>query len=203
MSFLGGLNPVSLLATSMLGPIGGIVAQLAQQVISQVGQQLIQQLGQQLGVPQGAIEDAKGIFADQLGGGQGGIGGGANSVNDALEQLGQATGASPAEIGQAQGDFQQSIDKILNDLAEGSDVKEAKGNGKVPSWLMAMAKALGGKMDKMAKDLEKMSKEISDGNSGKSTEFTAMSQQFSILSNAASTGLKAIGEAMSSMARKQ
>ena len=44
---IGSFNPISLLATAALGPLGGIVAQLATQVLSQMGQQVIQQMGQQ------------------------------------------------------------------------------------------------------------------------------------------------------------
>lgn len=199
---IGGFNPVSLLATAALGPLGGIVAQLAQQVVSQLGQQLIGQLGQQLGLPQGIIQDAQQNFTDQLTGFQGGS---ANSTDEAISQLGEAFNASPAEIGQAQSDFQDALAELQNNLAGGDDVKDARagGTGKAAGWLMAMAKELGGKMDSMAKDIEKLSKKADGKNPGASTEFTAMSQQFGILSNAAATGLKAIGEAMSNMARKQ
>ncbi|BBD03213.1 MULTISPECIES: hypothetical protein [Sphingobium] len=199
---IGGFNPVSLLATAALGPLGGIVAQLAQQVVSQLGQQLVGQLGQQLGLSQGIIQDAQQNFTDQLTGFQGGS---ATDANDAISQLGETLGASPTEIGQAQNDFQNAIDDILSNIAGGDDVKDARagGTGKAAGWLMAMAKELGGKMDSMAKDIEKLSKKADGKNPGASTEFTAMSQQFGILSNAAATGLKAIGEAMSNMARKQ
>lgn len=199
---IGGFNPVSLLATAALGPLGGIVAQLAQQVVSQLGQQLIGQLGQQLGLPQGIVQDAQQNFTDQLTGFQGGS---ANSTDDAISQLGEAFNASPSDIGQAQSEFQDAYQNLLDTIAGGDDVKEARagGTGKAAGWLMAMAKELGGKMDSMAKDIEKLSKKADGKNPGASTEFTAMSQQFGILSNAAATGLKAIGEAMSNMARKQ
>ncbi|WP_311267674.1 hypothetical protein [Sphingobium sp. WCS2017Hpa-17] len=198
---LDSLNPISMLATAAFGPLGGIVAQLAQQVIGQFGQQLIGQLGQQIGAPQSAIDDATNSFFDQIGGFQGGQ---SNSLDDAIAQFGEANGATPTEIGQAQSDFQDAIQDILRDLSEGDDVKDAKSSGgKAAGWLMAMARELGGKMDSMAKDLSRLSKEADGTNPGASTEFTAMSQQFGILSNAASTGLKAIGEAMSNMARKQ
>jgi hypothetical protein len=199
---IGGFNPVSLLATAALGPLGGIVAQLAQQVVSQLGQQLIGQLGQQLGLPQGIIQDAQQNFTDQLTGFQGGS---ASSTDDALAQLGESVNATPSEIGQAQNDVQDAYQNLLDTIAGGDDVKEARagGTGKAAGWLMAMAKELGGKMDSMAKDIEKLSKKADGKNPGASTEFTAMSQQFGILSNAAATGLKAIGEAMSNMARKQ
>lgn len=114
------------------------------------------------------------------------------------------TGASPSEIGAAQRDSQQTLQDIQNELAQSDDVKAARaGNGKAPGWLMAMAQMLGAKMDEMSNELTAMAKEISGGAASKGSEFTALSMQFNMLMNAASTSIKTIGEAMSNMARKQ
>lgn len=199
---IGGFNPINLLATAALGPIGGLVAQLAQQVMSQFGQQILQQMGQQLGLPQGVIDDAKGIFNQQFAGGA--FAGQGGSLSDSIEQFGQAAGGTPQQIGQLHNDAQSALDNINNDIAQGTgEVNDSKGSGKAPGWLMAMAKVLGAKMDKMANDMDKMANEIAGGSAGKSSEFTALAQQFGMISNAAGTAIKAVGEAMSNMARKQ
>jgi uncharacterized protein YukE len=203
---IGGFNPISLLATSMLGPIGGIVAQLAQQLISQVGQQLIQQLGQQLNLPQSAIDMAQGAFTSSIGDFQGS----AQNLDEAIEQLGAEMGASPADIGGAQRDFQNMIRDIVSQMSESEEFKEAKasrgGRGGVPGapgWLMAMAKVLGEKLDKLADDMEQRAEAISEKDPSSSAEFGVVSQQFSMLMNATNNAIKTIGEALSNMARKQ
>ena len=198
MFSLNAFNPISLLATSALGPVGGIVAQLATQLVSQIGQQLIQNMGQQMGQPQSVIDMAQGAFA----GSRGDIAGQAGNLSEAIENLGRETGASISE----QATFQRELGERLMDIAREAagtpEGKAAASGGKVPSWLMAMAQVLGEKMDEMAADLEGLANEIADGSAGKGAEFTAMSQQFGILTNAASTGLKSIGEGMQAMAKK-
>ncbi|WP_315760379.1 hypothetical protein [Sphingomonas sp. Y38-1Y] len=195
----GGINPVSLLATSMLGPVGGIVSQLAMQMVSQIGQQFIQQLGQNLGLPQSAIDMAQGAFAGSMGDVQGS----AQNLDQAIEQLGRETGASPAEIGDQQRELNEFIQDMARDVSEGDDAKSARGGGKAPGWLMAIARSLGSTLNELGDEMESLSQQIKDGDASLSTEFTTVAQQFSMVSNAASTSIKAIGEAMANMARKQ
>jgi len=89
------------------------------------------------------------------------------------------------------------------------------------SWLVALAgglgEMLGDRAVKMEKLMEKMNglNEKLEGLEGEAreentrefqktmTEFQAESQMFSILSNTSSTALKAIGEGLTSLARKQ
>lgn len=196
---IGGFNPISLLATTALGPVGGIIAQLATQVISQMGQQIIQQLGQQMNLPQSAIDMAQGSFATSLGDVQGG----AHNLDEALDAFGQETGASPADIGAGRYDANQAIDDFVSSLSEGQDFKEAKSSGRGGGWLMAMATVLGKQLNGMAKDMERMAGQISKDTPDLTAKFGALSQQFSILMNATTTAIKTVGEAMANTARKQ
>lgn len=192
-------NPVSLLATTMFGPVGGIVAQLAQQVIGQFGQQLIGQIGQQMGLPQSAIDLAQGSFAAA----NGDFKGTANNLSEAVEQLGQQTGATPAQIGDAQHAINKLLNQQANEAIESDEAKEAKAGGKGGGWLRALARALGEAADKTANKLEKDAKKLDNATPSQSAEYAADAQAFSMLMNSINTAIKAIGEALSSMARKQ
>lgn len=196
---INGFNPASLLATAALGPAGGIVAQLASQVFSQLGQQFLQNLGQQMGLPQTAIEMAQGSFASS----SGDIQGTASNLNEAIDSLGRETGASPADIG----DAQRAVDKIMQqgaiDAAQSDEAKEAKAGGKGGSWLLAIARALGAKADRLADKMEMQAENLDEGKPSDSAEFQATSQQFSMLMGALTTSIKTIGEALSQTARKQ
>lgn len=210
---LGSFNPVSLLATSMLGPIGGVVAQLAQQVFSQIGQQLIQNLGQNLGLPQGVIDLAQGQFSGSIGDFQSAFG----NVDEAIDAFGQATGASPADIGSAQSGIQDILRNFIEDMSQSEEFKEAKnsgGKGKgsavggagstgAPGWLMAMAQALGEELDRLGEDMQQRAESLKGDDASASAEFGVVSQQFSMLMNATNNAIKTIGEAMANTARKQ
>lgn len=195
----GGLNPVSLLATSMLGPVGGIVAQLAQQVVSQLGQQLLQNMGEQMGLPQSAIDMAQGAFAGSLGD----IGGSAQNLDEAIAAFGEEAGASPAEIGDAQRMVQDLLRNAASEAMETEEAKDAKAGGKGGGWLRALARALGESADKAANELEKKANKLDNASPSESAEYSADAQAFSMLMNAINTAIKAIGEALGSVARKQ
>lgn len=210
---LGSFNPVSLLATSMLGPIGGVVAQLAQQVFSQIGQQLIQNLGQNLGLPQGVIDLAQASFAGSTGDFQSAF----SNVDEAIDAFGQATGASPTDIGNAQNGIQDILRNFVEDMSQSEEFKEAKnsgGKGKggavggagstgAPGWLMAMAQALGEELDRLGEDMQQRAESLKGDDASASAEFGVVSQQFSMLMNATNNAIKTIGEAMANTARKQ
>lgn len=195
----GGLNPVSLLATSMLGPMGGIVAQLAQQVVSQLGQQLLQNLGDQMGLPQSAIEMAQGAFTGSMGD----VMGSAQNLDEAIAAFGEEAGASPAQIGDTQRMVQDLLRQTASDAMETEEAKDAKAGGKGGGWLRALARALGDSADKAASDLEKKAGKLDDASPSESAEYSADAQAFSMLMNAINTAIKAIGEALGSVARKQ
>mgnify|MGYP004455094865 CR=1 FL=1 len=67
---------------------------------------------------------------------------------------------------------------------------------------MAMARSLGSTLNKLGDEMEQVSNQIKDGKASLSTEFTVLGQQFSMVSNASGTTLKAVGEGMANMARK-
>lgn len=195
----GGLNPISLLASTMLGPAGGIIAQLAQQVVSQLGQQLLQNLGDQMGLPQSAIDMAQGAFAGSLGD----VGGSAQNLDEAISAFGQESGASPAQIGDAQRMVQDLLRQAASDAMETEEAKDAKAGGKGGGWLRALARALGESADKAAEALEQKAGKLDDASPSESAEYSADAQAFSMLMNAINTAIKAIGEALGSVARKQ
>ncbi len=199
MSLFSSISPVSLLATSMMGPMGGIVAQLAQQVMSQMGQQVIQQMGQQLGLPQSAISGALLSFS----GAMGDVPAVASGLDDAIASFGEAQGASPLDIGRAQGDAQDAIRDILNNLSETDEVKEARSGGRGGSWLRAMAEVLGQKLDASAHEMQDLANRVTKDDPSTTTDFNVVSQEFNMLMNAATTAIKTIGEGMGKAASRQ
>lgn len=193
------LNPVSLIASTMFGPAGGIVAQLAQQVVSAFGQQLLGQIGQGMGLPSSAIELAQGSFSAARGDAEGTR----TNMFDAVDQLGKQFGASPTEIGDAQNAMRKLLDQQANDAIESEEAKEAKAGGKGGGWLRALAQALGKAADRTANKLEQDAKKLDNATPSQSAEYAADAQAFSMLMNSINTAIKAIGEALGSMARKQ
>lgn len=205
---IGGFNPVSLFASAAFGPLGGIVAQLAQQVLSQVGQGLVQQLGEQFGLPQDIIDQAKDGFSQefmggQFGGGSGVSGGGSQqAVNDAISNLGAETGASPQQIG----DAQNSVSDILNNASQGYGDEAIEGDdsasGGKGGWLIALARALGKKADAQAKDLEEAGNNLDGATPSETTDFQAQTQAFNMLMSAITNVIKTMGDTLGQMARK-
>jgi hypothetical protein len=206
---LDSFNPVSLLATSMFGPIGGVVAQLAQQVFSSFGQNLIQQLGQNLGLPQSTIDMAQSSFAGSIGDFQGA----ALNLDEAVAAFGAGTGASPTQVGNAQSGMEDLLRNFIDDLSQSEEFKNAKASGGkggssagstgAPGWLMAMAQALGKELDRLGDDMASRADSLSGDDPSASAEFGVVSQQFSMLMNATNNAIKSVGEAMANTARKQ
>lgn len=194
------LNPVNLLATAALGPLGGIASQLITQLASSVGQQILQSVGDKLGLPQSTIDLAQGAFAGSIGD----LGGAQTNLSEAVGQLGDFFGASPAEKGDVERNLNDAIDNIATDLAESKDAKEAKFSGG-RSWLTALASKLGETSDKLANELEDLSQNLGEGENKSSQNllFGAKSQEFGQFFGSANTVIKTIGEALASGARKQ
>lgn len=202
MGLLGGLtssfiNPMNL-AMLATGPAGW-AALAAKTLMSAIGQQIIQQLGQQLGLPQSTIDLAQGAFAGAMGDTRGAT----QNLNEAVQNFGEMFNASPLQIGDAQRELEDIIGRMASSLAEGKDAKEAKASGGAKSWIMALAEALGKKLDKKADEVAKLADDINDKKPSTTTKFGAASQEFSVLMNAANTAIKTLGEAVSSMSRKQ
>lgn len=211
---LGSFNPISLLATTMLGPIGGVVAQLAQQVFSQMGQQILQGLGDKLGLPQNFVDMAQASFAGSVGDFQGAFA----NTNEAVDAFGQAFNATPSDIAGAQNGIQQMMMNFIEEMSQSEEFKQAKASGGkgnaggaggaagstgAPGWLMAMAQALGEELDRLGEDMQQRAESLKGDDASASAEFGVVSQQFSMLMNATNNAIKTIGEAMANTARKQ
>lgn len=204
MSFINPLN-IARLATQVapmaLGP-GGMAFVAARQLTSAIGQQAIQQLGQMLGLPQSSIDLAQGAFAAS----HGDFAGAAGNLQDAAEGFGEMFNASRADRDDASQQLQDAIDKMVSRMADGEDAKSARsgrgGRSSGQSWLMALAEALGRKLDKMAREMSSMADQITDKTPSLTAKFGAKSQEFGILMNAATNAIKTIGEAEANSARK-
>jgi hypothetical protein len=197
----GGFNPVNLVSQVALGVATGgtsLFAQLATQLVSSIGQQVIQQVGQQLGLPPAIIDLAQGAFAAEVGD----FSGLQQNVQEAADNFSGALGASPAEQGGFSNEINDVINRMASDLATSDDAKNAKLGGKGQSWLMAIASALGKKLDKMSNELSSMADQVTDKNPSMTTKFGAKSQEFSILMNSATNAIKTIGEGLANSARK-
>lgn len=197
----GGFNPINLVSQVALGVATGgasVWAQLAMQVVSSIGQQVIQQLGQQIGLPQSTIDMAQGAFAGAVGDHQGAQ----RNMQEAVQEFGQAFNASPQEIGDWQRQLQDTVRDIATQAGESEELKDARGGGgKGKSWLMAIAEVLGNKLNSMAHELTDLAQQAAD-DPASATLFGAKSQEFGILMNSANTGLKSIGEGLTSMAKR-
>lgn len=208
--FSGGniLNMVSEVAlTAATGGMSQIVEQLAQQLIGSIVSQGIQQAGSQLGFSQSDISNAQ-----QAAGGSFGAGG---SVQDAVSAATQQLGLTPFQSGQLQGQADQgsnSISQMLLDGLRGSgDSNENSGahRGKGGmSVLMAIAYAMGKQMDNKLDDIADKANQLGNSQSNSSqygqlsSEIQAESQELGMLSNAVNNAIKSIGDAGSTMAKK-
>lgn len=197
---IGGFNPVNLLASVALGPLGGIASSLLTQLTSSIGQQLLQMVGDKLGLPQSTIDMAQGAFAGTIGDFQGAQ----TNLSELTAQFAEAGGLTPAETGSAQAQLDDLLGQSAAQLAEGQDAKEARAGGRGGSWLMALARALGETADKLAGEMEGLAGELGEGanKSSANVEFAAKSQEFSQFFSSAINVIKTLGEALSSGARK-
>jgi outer membrane murein-binding lipoprotein Lpp len=227
---LGGIfkslvNPMTLVQLAT-GPAGW--ASLAMQTLmSTVGKEIIQQLGKQLGLPDSVISLAQNAFTAATGNP------GAANLNQAISGVSDATGLMGAAAGQFQReaknqvqDFiqqqvQKSMEKLNEELGEtvGNRKSGKDGKGKVvipagASVLMRIALLLGDAMDKkvdrmatIAQDLSNLGEVKGDKESSAyqklSAEMNALGQEMKIVGEALNNTLKSIGEASSTLARKQ
>ncbi|TGX52225.1 hypothetical protein E5A73_15600 [Sphingomonas gei] len=206
LSSLGGIatNPLSLAQLAM-GPAGW-ASLAARTLMSAVGQQVIQQLGEKLGLPQSTIDIAQGAFCASMGD-KAGV---RQNVQEAIGNFAEGFNASPAEQGEANREVDDAINRMVSQMADGEDAKAARAGGKGgkaggasgQSWLMALAEALGEKLDKMAGEMSTMADQITDKSPSLTAKFGAKSQEFGILMNAATNAIKTVGEGLSTSARK-
>lgn len=198
---IGNFSPVSLLATAALGPAGGLAATLTSQLYASMGQEIISRLGAQFGLPQETISLAQSAFAA----GSGNFPSEVPSLGEAVQRSGEFFGSSPTEIGEQQRTMENFVSDIVRQSREQIEESEGGGavrGGKGQGWLMAMAKALGAQLDQLGAKMENMAGRITKDTPGLSSQFSVVTQQFNMLMNAASNGIKTVGEAMGNMARK-
>lgn len=170
--------------------LSGVIGQVVGQAVGEAAQQLCQQNG----MPK--------FIAQEIG----------DIVKKVLEQLQQQSQADPAceqhvkdQAGSALQDFKNDFIKdIVNGAVENMKGGEKKKGG---SWYEALAQALGESLDKQAAKIEELSSQVTNENAkdkpSTMTELQTASQRMSFMMSAADQVLKTIGEALSTMARKQ
>ncbi|MDG0856478.1 hypothetical protein [Roseateles puraquae] len=197
------------------GPIGAMIGQaiggMLQQAVGDATKQAVDTLQQEHGMPKFLADEVK------------------SKIDSAVQSLLAQSqhGVTQEAAGQAQqvaGDWMQSFIQDAAKQIVDEATKQLKGDGSsggkasAESWLVAIAKAMGKTMGDRAAKLVDLSQRIANTQTGGSNnaqqaaakqmqqlnaEFQATSQEFSLLQNTFSTAIKAIGEAMSSVARKQ
>ncbi len=202
------------------GPLGAMIGQavgnLVQSAIGDAIKDGINQLQQQHGMPK-FLGDLIKDRADNILGGLRNNAVPADVQSLAQQQFGGAIAKFKTDFQQ---DFVQSV--LGNRKAQGSG-EESDGAG---GWLQAIAKAMGQALGDKAKHLVELSSKMTDLQQAKSTatdpkvkqeedgknaqefnktmtEFQATGQEYSMLNSVFSTAIKSLGEALSSMARKQ
>lgn len=222
-SLLGTVAQVALGVAT--GGASMLIQQAMKSVMMSIGDQLIQKLGQSLGLPQSAIDLAQGAFHSAAGD----PGGAVQNLQEAVGGLSDAAGFDAFQGGQLQRAVQDASDLFMNNLQEklesGKDEEgnqsqgarakaatAAAGGSGGQSFLVRLALAMGSAIDNKMNEMLDKAEQIDDakgGGSGESqitkmgAELTALSQEVSILTNALNTSLKSIGEAASTLARKQ
>lgn len=193
-------NPVNL-AQFAMGP-GAITVIAARTMGSAIAQQAIQIVGQQLGVPQAMIRLAQqGLSASM------GTVGGPNNIRDAVGQVADQLNLSPSATGRMTREATKVLNDLVSKMSESEEFKEAKASkgakgGAGGGWLRAMAQTLGDKLNALAKEVNDLAGEISKDTPDKTALFGAATQEFGILMNATSNGIKTIGEGLANTSRK-
>ncbi len=203
-----------LVGNSFAGPLGAMVGQavgnLLQQGLCDGTKQAIDTLQKEQGMPKFLADDAKSKIDSTV----------AGLLNKSVTP--EAQEQAQALTGDVMKSFvddvsKNIVDSVTKDLKESG---ESGGSGKASadSWMVAIAKAMGKMMGQRAEKLVGLSKAMSETQTGTDTasqqasakemqvnnaNFQATSQEFSLLQNTFSTAIKSIGEAMSSVARKQ
>ncbi|MEM6266706.1 MAG: hypothetical protein AAF707_04215 [Pseudomonadota bacterium] len=196
------INPINLAQLAM-GPAGW--ASIAMRTIgAQIGMNLIQRLGQELGLPQPMIDMAQSAFASSAG-----LPGLAQqNLTEAVAGL----GFNPAQEGQLARGMDDAITSLVNEAVKRELGFEDEDGGKRTG-----ASAAQGRADFFTRFAEMMGKKLNDGfealerksdatdwkDAQAVTEFQAEQQKFSFFMNSVSTAIKAVGEALNNMARKQ
>lgn len=203
-AFTGG---ASLVATQALTQVATqAFSQAATQVLGQVAGNIVSNAFSQL-VQEG--------FSALEGWGSQVVNDAANGMLHALNNQG-TNGAYTGDVDRAQN---QLVDAFAQNIQQNQDAAlaiaqmgqqqdkdggatSAKGKG---SWLWALAKVMGEKIDESADKMIDMANKVNaDGkNASASTNFQVASQEFGLIMNSITTAIKSIGEGLQTAARKQ
>jgi len=200
------------------GPLGAMIGQavgnLVQSAIGDAVKDGVNQLQQQHGMPK-FLGDMIKDRADNVLGGLRNNNVPADVQSFAQQQFGGAVANFKRDF---QADF---VSAVLSTRREEIGEEGGSGGG---GWLQAIAKAMGKTLGAKASKMVELSNQMSEitaqradikkddvkGNQDnalafneKMTEFQATSQEYSMLNGVFSTAIKSLGEALSSMARKQ
>ncbi|HEY0179231.1 MAG TPA: hypothetical protein VGC30_06320 [Dokdonella sp.] len=201
------------------GPIGSMVGQALGGLLNQVFGQALSSSGLDQSTQEGLLSQYRDSFRETSGLEPAQTSG---SPAQAVDDFADAAGATDAQRGDLQrqvADLQSMVNNLVaqaneNDSSSAADSKPGKGD----SWLVAIAKAMGATAGKIASDLVHLSTEIGNVKTGGdesqqqeaakqmqelNAQFQAQSQMLNLVSNSISTGLKSIGDAMTTIARKQ
>jgi hypothetical protein len=208
-SVFGGGNITSLV-TSAIGaiyPPAAIamgVANLVTQAVGGAVNEAVNQLTKQSGMPSFLQDPIKSLIE--------GVVKELTQANDpeANEAANEAFGKDIKDMmSQWASEIAKNASQIIDEEGNVSGGKGGKGGGS-ESWLVAIAKAMGGIAGKHANQMDNLSKQMDAASGGKNpeeftkiqSEFQAESQMFGMLQSAFSNALKSIGEGLKTMASK-
>lgn len=213
MSFLGigggnGLfGIVSQIALAAATGGSSVIAQMAMKIATEVASAVIQQLGQQMGLPQPMIDMAQGFVR----GAGGDAAGAAREFGEAQSGLGsliqsftRQTGGSPIDAARLEQDINRQVGQMAAEAGQSDDARAARAGGRqvAGGWLMAIAQALGEKLDVMAADMQSTAAAINKEDPSTTAKFSAATQEFGLLMGATNNAIKTLGEALNQTARK-
>lgn len=213
------------------GPIGAMIGQavgnLVQDAIGGAVKDTVNDLQKEHGMPK-FLGDLIKDKVDEVIGGLKDTNVPAEAETAAKEHFGSDLDAFKSEF--QQNLMKNILDAMGEEETKGRGGKGASGSGG-GGWLQAIAKAMGKTLGEKASEMVRLSNKMSELNDAKATtnadsslskeekttaneqnaqefnetmtQFQATSQEYSMLNNVFSTAIKALGEALSSMARKQ
>jgi hypothetical protein len=203
------------------GPIGAMIGQavgnLLQEAIGGAVKDTVDHLQKEHGMPKFLGDMIKDKVNEVIGG--------LKDKNVPAEAEDAAQQHFGNDLQRFQQEFQQNLTRNVLEALGGEETKgKGKGGGGGGGWLQAIAKAMGQTLGDKAAEMVRLSNKMSELNEAKGsidkddtqaneqnarefnetmTKFQATGQEYSMLNNVFSTAIKALGEALSTMARKQ
>lgn len=180
--------------------VSGVLSNLGTSMLSQLfsggaadlGSKLLQGIGERLGVSQSIIDAAQGIFHNALGDTEGAR----ENYQEALDQL------SPMD--RAHHDAQ--VDDALNELimcgARQNTEAEPGAEDDGGSWLMALATALGEKINEQKGEVVKLQNEVTGDDAGATAKFSAAAQELNLMMTTSQNVIKTLGDGLAQLGRK-